>query len=169
MAYTRVKAYGDKWYRWYSKQRYRKDAKVVPRKHREKKLVSTDLDATYVIRKALKDALRNDRIHDTVLLGLHDQTPVLDGPQHTSDEITKTMGAHSPVAHQAVPLMDTLGAQWGSEQPCSAQRMVEDIMFDASGAVAVGKLAATDTPGQGMVKLEMGRIGASDTYSCPAT
>ena len=36
MAYTRVKAYGDKWYRWYSKQRYRKNAKVVPRKHREK-------------------------------------------------------------------------------------------------------------------------------------
>ena len=58
MAYTRVKAYGDKWYRWYSKQRYRKGAKVVPRAHREKKLVSSDSDATYVIRRALKDAFR---------------------------------------------------------------------------------------------------------------
>jgi hypothetical protein len=58
MAYTRVKAYGDKWYRWYSKQRYRKDAKVIPLKHRDKKLVSSDRDATYVIRKALKDEFR---------------------------------------------------------------------------------------------------------------
>ena len=51
MAYTRVKAYGDKWYRWYSKQRYRKDAKVIPRKHRDKKLVSSDRNATYVYAK----------------------------------------------------------------------------------------------------------------------
>ena len=58
MAYTRVKAYGDKWYRWYSKQRYHKGAKVVPRAHRDKKLITSDSDATYVIRKALKDAFR---------------------------------------------------------------------------------------------------------------
>ena len=58
MAYTRVKAYGSKWYRWYSRQRYKRDAKQVPRKHRDKKLISTDTDATYVIRQALKDAYR---------------------------------------------------------------------------------------------------------------
>ena len=98
-----------------------------------------------------------------MLLGFHDQTPVLDGPQHTSNDITKAVGAHSPIAHQAIPLMNTLGAQWGSEQPCSAQRTIEDIVLDASRAVAVGKFAATDTPGQGMIKLEMGGIGASNT------
>ena len=38
--------------------KYRKGAKVVPRAHREKKLVSSDSDATYVIRRALKDAFR---------------------------------------------------------------------------------------------------------------
>ena len=42
MTYTRVKAYGAKWYRWYSRQRYKRDAKRVPRKHREKKLISTE-------------------------------------------------------------------------------------------------------------------------------
>ena len=64
MTYTRVKAYGAKWYRWYSRQRYKRDAKRVPRKHREKKLISTDIDATYVIRRALKDAFR------TTVLGI---------------------------------------------------------------------------------------------------
>jgi hypothetical protein len=56
MAYTRVKAYGEKWYTWYSKQRYRINAKKVPRKYRDKKLVTSD--ASYVIRKALQDAFR---------------------------------------------------------------------------------------------------------------
>ena len=32
MAYIRVTAYGAKWYRWYSRQNRKKDAKVVPRK-----------------------------------------------------------------------------------------------------------------------------------------
>jgi hypothetical protein len=40
MAYTRVKALSAKWYRWYSRQHRQKDAKVVPRKQREKKLQS---------------------------------------------------------------------------------------------------------------------------------
>ena len=34
--YTRVKAYGEKWYTWFSKQRYRINAKKVPRKYRDK-------------------------------------------------------------------------------------------------------------------------------------
>jgi hypothetical protein len=64
LAYTRVKAYGAKWYRWYSQQRYKIGAKHIPRKYREKKMVSSEADATYVIRKALKYEFR------TVVLGV---------------------------------------------------------------------------------------------------
>ena len=53
MAYTRVKAYGAKWYRWYSRQHRRKDAKVVPRKHRDKKLIKTAASAEYRINPVL--------------------------------------------------------------------------------------------------------------------
>ena len=41
---------------WFSKQRYKMNEKEVPRKYRDKKLVTSD--ASYVIRKALKDAFR---------------------------------------------------------------------------------------------------------------
>ena len=47
MAYTRVKAYGAKWYRWYSRQHRKIDAKVVPRKHRDTKLIKTEASAEY--------------------------------------------------------------------------------------------------------------------------
>jgi hypothetical protein len=41
LAYTRVKAYGAiKWYKWYTRQRYKIDAKQVPRKFREKQLIT---------------------------------------------------------------------------------------------------------------------------------
>ena len=53
MAYTRVKAYGAKWYRWYSRQHRKKDAKVVPRKHRDKKLIKTEASAEYRINPVL--------------------------------------------------------------------------------------------------------------------
>jgi len=53
MAYTRVKAYGAKWYRWYSRQHRKRDAKVVPRKHRDKKLIKTEASAEYRINPVL--------------------------------------------------------------------------------------------------------------------
>ena len=39
LAHLRVKAYGYKWYRWYSRQQFREYPKVVPLKHRQKKLM----------------------------------------------------------------------------------------------------------------------------------
>ena len=58
MAYTRVKAYGAKWYRWYSRQHRKKDAKVVPRKHRDNKLIKTEASAEYRINPVLYDEFK---------------------------------------------------------------------------------------------------------------
>ena len=58
MPYTRVKAYGAKWYRWYSRQHRKKDAKVVPRKHREKKLITTEASAEYRIHPVIYDEFK---------------------------------------------------------------------------------------------------------------
>ena len=44
-----MKAYGAKWYRWYSRQHMKKDAKVVPKKHRENMLITTEASAEYRI------------------------------------------------------------------------------------------------------------------------
>ena len=58
MAYTRVKAYGAKWCRWYSRQHRKIDAKVVPRQHRDKKLIKTEASAEYWISPVLHDEFK---------------------------------------------------------------------------------------------------------------
>jgi hypothetical protein len=49
LAHLRVQAYGYKWYRWYSRQQHREYPKVVPLKHRQKKLIESGPDAKYLI------------------------------------------------------------------------------------------------------------------------
>ena len=52
---SRIKAYGQKWYRWYSRTRGLRQSKVkqVPKKHRKKKLIEIEGDAKYKINTTL--------------------------------------------------------------------------------------------------------------------
>ena len=54
MAFTRVVAYGAKWYRWYSRQRYRAKAKAIPIRFRERKLIDSEATAEYVLAAPLQ-------------------------------------------------------------------------------------------------------------------
>jgi hypothetical protein len=54
MAFTRVVAYGAKWYRWYSRQHYRTKAKSVPIRFRERKLIDSEATAEYTIAAPLQ-------------------------------------------------------------------------------------------------------------------
>ena len=47
MAFTRVVAYGAKWYRWYSRQQYKIRAKSIPIRFRERKLIDSEATAEY--------------------------------------------------------------------------------------------------------------------------
>jgi hypothetical protein len=58
LAHLRVQAYGYKWYRWYSRQQFREYPKVVPLKHRHKKLIESGPDAEYLIAPTLRAELR---------------------------------------------------------------------------------------------------------------
>jgi hypothetical protein len=61
LAHLRVQAYGYKWYHWYSRQQFiqlREYPKVVPLKHRQKKLIESGPDAEYLITPALRAELR---------------------------------------------------------------------------------------------------------------
>ena len=49
MAYTRIVAYGAKWYRWYSRQQHRTKAKSIPIRFRERKLIDSEATAEYTI------------------------------------------------------------------------------------------------------------------------
>jgi hypothetical protein len=61
MAYTRVKAYGatvsGTGGSWYSRQHRKKDAKVVPMKHRENKLITQEASVEYRINPVLYEEL----------------------------------------------------------------------------------------------------------------
>ena len=58
LAHLRLQAYGYKWYRWYSRQQFRAFPKVVPLKHRQKKLIESGPDAEYLINPTLSTELR---------------------------------------------------------------------------------------------------------------
>ena len=58
LAHLRLQAYGYKWYRWYSRQQFRAFPKVVPLKHRQKKLIESGPDAEYLINPALSTEFR---------------------------------------------------------------------------------------------------------------
>ena len=47
MAFTRVVAYGARWYRWYSRQHYKIKAKSIPIRFRERKLIDSEATAEY--------------------------------------------------------------------------------------------------------------------------
>ena len=55
MSYSRVKAYGHKWRKWYLKQRLWREetTKLVPEEHQEYTCISCDPEAKYTISKAL--------------------------------------------------------------------------------------------------------------------
>ena len=54
MAFTRVVAYGAKWYRWFSRQRYRARAKAIPIRFRERKLITSEATAEYSLAAPLQ-------------------------------------------------------------------------------------------------------------------
>ena len=58
LAHMRLQAYGYKWYRWYSRQQFRAFPKVVPLKHRQKKLIESGPDAEYLINPTLSAEFR---------------------------------------------------------------------------------------------------------------
>ena len=62
MAFTRVVAYGAKWYRWYSRQHYKTKAKSIPIRFRERKLIDSEATAEY----SLAAPLQLVRIQTTV-------------------------------------------------------------------------------------------------------
>ena len=51
---NRVKAYGARWYTWYSRQRFHKNAKIIPPKHWKKKLITSAADGSYTINPTLR-------------------------------------------------------------------------------------------------------------------
>ena len=61
MIITRLKAYGLKWYRWHSKRRFNKTQrkKIIPRKHRNKHLITSDATGKYTINNTLLDEYAN--------------------------------------------------------------------------------------------------------------
>jgi hypothetical protein len=54
MAFTRVVAYGAKWYRWYSRQHYKTKAKSIPIRFRERKLIDSEATAEYSLAAPLQ-------------------------------------------------------------------------------------------------------------------
>ena len=58
---SRVKAYGGKWYLWYSRQRYHKNGKLIPTKHRKYKLITTTSMGNYTINQVIYDEANNTR------------------------------------------------------------------------------------------------------------
>ena len=55
MIISRLKAQGQKWYRWYSKTRgiSRNKVKQFPKRYRKRKLLTTEADASYKINSTL--------------------------------------------------------------------------------------------------------------------
>ena len=67
MIISRLKAQGQKWYRWYSKTRgiSRKKVKQFPKQYRKRKLLTTEADAAYKLNGVLLaeyDSIKQDRI-----------------------------------------------------------------------------------------------------------
>ena len=61
---SRLKASGQKWYRWYSRTRGHKKVKQFPQKLRKRKLINTTATAQYSINKELYkefDRIKTDR------------------------------------------------------------------------------------------------------------
>ena len=59
--FLHVKAYGGKWYLWYSRQRYHKKSKVIPTKHRKYKLITSTAVGSYTINPLLYTEADNTR------------------------------------------------------------------------------------------------------------
>ena len=58
---SRVKAYGQKWYHWYSRTRGIRAEKVkqIAKKHQKKKLITTKPDARFTINPTLLNEYEN--------------------------------------------------------------------------------------------------------------
>ena len=54
MTFTRIVAYGAKWYRWFSRQRYKARAKAIPIRFRERKLITSEATAEYSLAAPLQ-------------------------------------------------------------------------------------------------------------------
>ena len=52
--FTRMVAYGAKWYRWYSRQHYKIKAKTIPIRFRERKLIDSEATAEYTLAAPLQ-------------------------------------------------------------------------------------------------------------------
>ena len=61
MTLSRVKAYGGKWYLWYTRQRFHKKSKLIPVKHRKYKLITTSAMGNYTINQVIYDEANNTR------------------------------------------------------------------------------------------------------------
>ena len=66
---SRLKAQGQKWYRWYSRTRgiSSKKVKAFPKRYRKRKLIQTTADASYTINAALfkeYENVKKDRVID---------------------------------------------------------------------------------------------------------
>ena len=61
MTLSRVKAYGGKWYLWYSRQRYHSKSKIIPIKHRKYKLITSTAMGSYTINPILYTEADNTR------------------------------------------------------------------------------------------------------------
>ena len=61
---SRTKAYGQKWYHWYSRTRGIRTSKVkqVAKKHQKKKLINTKPDAGYTINQVLLNEYENIKV-----------------------------------------------------------------------------------------------------------